>query len=193
MLDDCNGLQWTGFLAESQMFAFNALRIVYPMEKTPIIYCITHLLLMTLHLECLPYRTLSYSDYQCTDIFSKSYFIWSTICGSNFMYSKKVSWLRQRVTNAQLSLVYTSTTNRPCASQICIGILSIKTQSLCDILIGWQLNEIKPAAIGQLGFYDKPWGIGLVAIFWSFVVEAKFGLPLSSSGVLRSLRRASRK
>ena len=34
-------------------------------------------------------------------------------------------------------------------------------------------------------FYDKAWGIGLAAIFWSFVAEAKFGLPMSSSGVFK--------
>ena len=31
---------------------FNTLRIVYSVEKTPIIDCITHLMLMTLHSEC---------------------------------------------------------------------------------------------------------------------------------------------
>ena len=39
--------------------------------------------------------------------------------------------------------------NRPRASQICIGViivLSIKTQSLCDVLIGRELNEITPTA-----------------------------------------------
>ena len=40
-------------------------------------------------------------------------------------------------------------TNRPHASQICIGViivLSIKTQSLCDILFGRELNKITPTA-----------------------------------------------
>ena len=44
-------------------------------------------------------------------------------------------------------------TNPPLASQICIGViivLPLKTQSLCDILIGPELNEITPTAIGQL-------------------------------------------
>ena len=42
-------------------------------------------------------------------------------------------------------------TNRPCASQIgIIIVLSIKTQSLCDILIGRGLNEIRPTANGRL-------------------------------------------
>ena len=44
-------------------------------------------------------------------------------------------------------------TNRPRASQICIGIiivLSIKTQSLCNVLIGRELNEIMPTANGRL-------------------------------------------
>ena len=38
-------------------------------------------------------------------------------------------------------------TNTPHASQICISViivLSIKMQSLCDILIGQELNEIQP-------------------------------------------------
>ena len=40
-----------------------------------------------------------------------------------------------------------------CASQICIGIiivLSLKTQSLCDVLIGRELNEITPTAVGKV-------------------------------------------
>ena len=44
-------------------------------------------------------------------------------------------------------------TNQPRASQICKGliiVLSIKTQSLCDVLIGRELNEITPTAFGQL-------------------------------------------
>ena len=44
-------------------------------------------------------------------------------------------------------------TNRPRASQICTGViivLSIKTQSLCDVLIGRELNEITPTAIRRL-------------------------------------------
>ena len=60
-------------------------------------------------------------------------------------------------------------TNRPRAFQICIGViivLSIKTQSLCDVLIGGELNEITPTAISDdWTFYDKSWGIGLAAIF----------------------------
>ena len=65
---------------------------------------------------------------------------------------------------------------------VVIIVLSINTQSLCDILIGRELNEITPTA-ADWTFYDKPWGIGLAAIFRSFVAVAKFGLPLSSSGV----------
>ena len=60
-------------------------------------------------------------------------------------------------------------TNRPRAFQICIGViivLSIKTQSLCDVLIGGELNEITPTALSDdWTFYDKSWGIGLAAIF----------------------------
>ena len=38
-------------------------------------------------------------------------------------------------------------------SQICIGViivLSIKKQSLCDVLIGREVKEITPTAIGRL-------------------------------------------
>ena len=49
-------------------------------------------------------------------------------------------------------------TNRPCASQIgVIIVLSIKTQSLCDVLIGRELNEITPTANGRLdSFMTNP-------------------------------------
>ena len=79
------------------------------------------------------------------------------------------------------------TTNRPHASQICIVViivLSINMHLLCDILIGRELNEITPTA-ADWTLYDKPWGMGLAAIFRSFVAEAKFGLSLSSSGVFK--------
>ena len=78
-------------------------------------------------------------------------------------------------------------TNRSRASQICIVViivLSINTQSLWDILIGRELNEITPTAANWT-FYDKPWGVGLAVIFRSFVTEAKFELPLLSSGVFK--------
>ena len=88
-------------------------------------------------------------------------------------------------------------TNPPRASQICIAViivLSIKTQSLCDILIGRELNEITPTTISDdWTFYDKPWGIRLAAIFWSFVAAAKFGLPLSSSGVFKEFETHQQK
>ena len=45
--------------------------------------------------------------------------------------------------------------NGPCASQICIGVdiiivLSLKMQLLCDILIGQELNDITPTAVGKV-------------------------------------------
>ena len=66
--------------------------------------------------------------------------------------------LRQTVTNARLSFVYTHTRKRlkpidHVLLKFCIGViivLSIKTQSLCDVLIGRELNEITPTAITQL-------------------------------------------
>ena len=77
--------------------------------------------------------------------------------------------------------------NRPRASQICIVViivLLINTQSLCNILIGRELNEIKPTA-ADWNFCVKPWGIRLAAIFRSFMTEAKFGLRLLSSGIFK--------
>ena len=50
-------------------------------------------------------------------------------------------------------------TNQPRASQIgVIIVLSIK-KSLCDVLIGRELNEVTPTANGRLDVFDKPWGI----------------------------------
>ena len=124
-------------------------------KKTPIIYCITHLLLMTLHSERLP---IAVSDVILFDLSVYEYLqqiFSSTICGSNFMCSKKITnfskfdWDRQsgmcdyHVWHRMLQ------SNRPRASQIRIGVIivmSIKTQSLCDILIGRKLNEITPTA-----------------------------------------------
>ena len=97
-----------------------------------------------------------------TDVFSKSHFYFITICGTwaveailCVQKSKKhfKIWLRQTVTNVRLSFVFTLTrkrsivkTNQPHASQICIGViivLSIKTQSLCDVLNGQELMRSK--------------------------------------------------
>ena len=98
---------------------------------------------MTLNSECLPYRTLSYLV-----IF--------------LFYQPSVSKMQETVQDlietsdtgsdgvetdshecAIIICLYTHSekikTNRPCASQICIGViidLSIKTQLLCDVLIG---------------------------------------------------------
>ena len=70
-----------GFLAESQLFEFNSLRMVYLKETNADNDCITHLLLMTLHSESLPYRTLSYFiDVPISS--ANLIFILSTICGS---------------------------------------------------------------------------------------------------------------
>ena len=99
--DDFNGLKWTGFLAESHLFAFNTLRIVYSVEKnTPIIDCITHLLLMTLHSErCLIGRYPIWF----TDVFL--FYQPSAEAISCVQKSKNhfKIWLRQTVTNARLS------------------------------------------------------------------------------------------
>ena len=136
--DDFNGLKWTGFLAESHLFAFNTLRIVYSVEKHMIIDCITHLLLMTLHSE----RSLiGRYPIWFTDVFSKSYFYFVNHLWKRFHVFKKVrnisrfDWDRQsRMRDYHLSLhaLGKVKTNRPRASQICIGVtivLSIKTQS----------------------------------------------------------------
>ena len=85
-------------------------------------------------------------------------------------------------------------TNRPRASQICIGVfivLSIEKQSLCDILIGRELNEITPT--------DD------LDILWQTLGHRISGDPLIFCGgsqldsrcrlqvFLRSLRRVSKK
>ena len=132
----------------------------------PIIDCIAHLLLMTLHSEPLPYRTLSYLVYQYTDIFSKSYFYFINHLWKQFHVFKNVRNISDLIETyshecATIICLYTHSekikTNRPRASQICIGViidLSIKTQLLCDVLIGLELNEITPNAIGRL---DSLW------------------------------------
>ena len=142
----------------------------------------------------LPYRTLSCLVYRCLQQILFLFYqpsveleLWK-----RFHVIKKArnilrfDWDRQsRMRDYHLSLhaLGKVKTNRPRASQICIVViivLLINTQSMCDILIGRELNEITPSA-ADWTFYDKPWGIGLAAIFRSFVAEAKFGLPLSSS------------
>ena len=99
-------------------------------------------------------------------------FILSTVCGTRAVdaiscvqKSKKhfKLWLSQTTTNVDYHLSLQALgkvkTNRPHASQICIGViivLSIKTQSLYDVLIGLELNEITPTAISDdWTFYDK--------------------------------------
>ena len=42
-------------------------------------------------------------------------------------------------------------------------------------------------------FYDLPWGMGLAAIFLSFVAEGKFGLPLLCSGVFKEFETLQQK
>ena len=89
-------------------------------------------------------------------------------------------------------------TNPPCASQICIGViivLSIKAQSLCDVLIGWELNEITPTAIGRLDILWQTLGhqiSGDLLIFWG---GSRIWTPavVFRCFVLRSLRCVSRK
>ena len=104
-------------------------------------------------------------------------FILSTICGTraveaiSCVQKSKKTFQDLIKTDSQecvtIICLYTHS-NQPRASQICIGViivLSIKTQSLCDVLICRELNEITPTATDDWTFYDKPWGIGLAAIF----------------------------
>ena len=128
-------------------------------KNTPIIDCITHLLLMTLHSERF---LIGRYPIWFTDVFSKSYLyfinhLWNSSCGSDFKCSKSKKHLIETDSHecATIICLYTHSevkTNRPRASQICIGViivLSIKTQSLCDVLIGRELNQITPTANGR--------------------------------------------
>ena len=130
--------------------------------------------------ETLPYRTLSYLVYRCLQQILFLFYQPSVELEQwkRFHVFKKVrnisrfDWDRQsRMRDYHLSLPWTYlfvslhalwkvNTNRPRASQICIGViivLSIKTQSLCHILIGRELNEITPTA---------NWGLD---ILWQFL------------------------
>ena len=51
----------------------------------------------------------------------------------------------------------------------------------------------KKGVVNNWTIHDKLWGYGLAAIFWSFVTEAKFGLPLSSSGVFKEFEMHQQK
>ena len=170
--DDFIDLKWTGFLAESHLFAFNTLRIVYSVEKnTPIIDCITHLLLMTLF-GTLPYQTLPYLVYRCLQQTLFLFYqpsvereLWKRFHVFNKVRNiSRFDWDRQsRMRDYHLSLhaLGKDKTNRPRASQIWIGViifLSIKTQSLCDVLIGGELNEITLTAKGRLDILWKTLG-----------------------------------
>ena len=155
----------------------------------------------------LPYRTLSYLVYRCLQQILFVFYqpsveleLWK-----RFHVFRKVrnisrfDWDRQsRMRDYHLSLhaLGKVKTNRPRASQICIGVmilLSIKTQSLCDVLIGRELNQITPTANGRLDILWQTLGHRLSAIFRSFVAEAKFGLPLSSLGVFKEFESRQQK
>ena len=85
--------------------------------------------------------------------------------------------------NARLSFVFYTHSEKLKLITMCFSNLhrrnycpvNKETQSLCDVLIGREL-----LLSDDWTFYDKPWGIGLVAIFLSFVAETNFGLQLSS-------------
>ena len=123
------------------------------MEKTPIIDCITHLLLMTLHSECcLIGRYPIWFTNLPMPSSANLIFILSTICGTRAVdaiscvqKSKKHFKIESLMRDYHFSLhtLGKVQTNPPRASQICIGVfivLSIKTQSLCDVLIGQELK-----------------------------------------------------
>ena len=152
----------------------------------------------------LHYRTLSYLVYRCLH----QIFIYQLSVElepwKRFHVSKKernisrFDWDRQsRMRNYHLSLhaLGKVKTNRPCASQICIGVIIVLSiKSRCATF--WLAESLVRSRLLQTDdwtFNDKPWGIGLAGIFWSFVVEAKFGLPLSSSGVFKEFETRQQK
>ena len=161
-----HGLKWMSFLAKSHLFAFNTLRIVYSMKEQPIIY-----LHHTFVAKDASFGTIALSDViPCVQKRKKCFKF----------------WLRQTVTNMRLSFVYTR--------NYCPVIKDAVSVPRSDWPRGkWDhAYYCRKGVVNNCTFYDKPWGIGLAAI-WSFVAEAKIGLPLLSPGVLRSLRRVSRK
>ena len=207
MWDDFNGLKWTDFLAESHLFAFNTLRIVYSVERNTDNWLHHSFVAKDASFGTLPYRTLSFLVYRCLQQILFLFYqpsveleLWK-----RFHVFKKVKnisrfdWDRQsRMRDYHLSLhaLGKVKTNGPRASQICIGVIigrSIKTQSLCDVLIGRELNEITPTANGRLDILWQTLGHGLAAIFWSLVAEAKFGFPLLSSGVFKEFETRQQK
>ena len=128
------------------------------------------------------------------------FFILSTICESNFMCEKHfMTWLRQTVTNARLSFVFKRTRKR------------LKPIEHVLLKFAWRRNYWPvnkdavtvqrsdwPRAKWDHAYCDRTTDVlwqtlGLAAIFWSLVTEAKFGLPLSFSGIFKELRRVSRK
>ena len=121
------------------------------------------------------------------------------MCSKKVRNISRFDWDRQsRMRDYRLSLntLGKVKTNRPHASQICIGViivLSIKTQSLCDILIGRKLNEIMPTAIRRLDVLWQTLGHQISGDLLIFCAEAKSGLPLSSSGVFKEFETRQQK
>ena len=62
---DFDGLKSTGFLAESHLFAFNTLRLVYSMEKNTNNWLHHSFVANDASFSTLPFRTLSYLVYRC--------------------------------------------------------------------------------------------------------------------------------
>ena len=80
-----------------KVICLHLIRIVNQLEEPLIIYCITHLSLMTLHSELMPYRTLSYSVYRI----NLDFVLWKPF----HVFKKERN--RQTVTKAPLQFVYT--------------------------------------------------------------------------------------
>ena len=156
MHDDFNGLKWTGFLAESHLFAFKTLRIVYSMETNADNW---------LHHSFVA-NDASFGMFALSNVIlfglpiSKSYFyfinhLWKHL----FINVRNISDLIETGSHECATVIWIYRhlekikPNLPRASQICIGViidLSIKTHWLCDVLIGRELNEIMPTTIGRL-------------------------------------------
>ena len=152
----------------------------------PIIDCITHLLLMTLHSECclIGRYPIWFTNVPMSS--ANLIFILSTVCGTRAVdaiscvqKSKKhfKLWLRQTVTNARLSFVFTRTRKSSNQSTTCFS--NLHRRNYCpvnkDAVAVRRSDWLRAkwdhafAISDDWTFYDKPWGIGLAAIFWSFV------------------------
>ena len=100
--------------------------------------------------------------------------------------------LRQTVTNAQLSFVFTRTRKSLNQSITCFS--NLHRHNYCTVnkdAVAVRRSDWPRAKSDDA--YCKRTMTNPAAIFWSFVAEAKFGLPLLSSGVFKEFETRQQK